>query len=161
MSRFLRYAPSLSAITTILTIGHSTHEARGFLSLLGRVRIEAVADVRRYPSSRRMPWFNSGELGASLSAAGVEYRHLPELGGRRAGGLRGYADHMATPEFEAGLRELLELAGRRRTAMMCAEASWLRCHRRLISDALAARGHNVVHVWPGGRLEPHQARLEV
>jgi uncharacterized protein (DUF488 family) len=146
---------------TIFTIGHSTHELGAFLALLGRARIEAVADVRRYPSSRRMPWFNAGALGASLAAAGVEYHHLVDLGGRRAGGFQGYAEYMASEEFGQGVETLLELAARRRTAMMCAEARWTKCHRRLLADALSARGHDVVHIDARGELEPHRPRLEV
>jgi uncharacterized protein (DUF488 family) len=115
-----------------------------------------------------MPWFNSGELEASLAGAGIEYRHFPDLGGRRdplpgspnagwrMGQFRGYADHMASAEFEAGLARLLELAGRRRTAVMCAEARWTSCHRRLLSDSLLARGHEVVHVGARGAAEPHR-----
>jgi uncharacterized protein (DUF488 family) len=144
---------------TIFTIGHSTHELGAFLALLGRARIEAVADVRRYPSSRRMPWFNAGALDASLAAAGIEYHHLVDLGGRRARGFQGYAEYMASEEFGQGVEMLLELAARRRTAMMCAEADWRRCHRRLISDALAAGGQEVVHIGARGSIEAHQAAL--
>ena len=115
-----------------------------------------------------MPWFNSGELEGQLRNAGIQYVHLPELGGRRdplpmspnrgwrVGQFQGYADHMASPEFEAGLERLLELAAGRRTAMMCAEAQWSRCHRRLIADALVARGHEVLHVGSRGGVERHQ-----
>jgi uncharacterized protein (DUF488 family) len=106
-----------------------------------------------------MPWFSSGRLGAALAEAGVEYRHFEELGGRREGGLQGYADYMAGEEFRAGVDGLLELAGRRRTAVMCAEADWRNCHRRYIADTLGARGHEVVHVAAGGELEPHQREL--
>jgi uncharacterized protein (DUF488 family) len=118
-----------------------------------------VADVRRYPSSRRMPWFNSGRLEPALREAGLGYEHLEALGGRREGGLSGYADHMATPEFESGLERLLELAAGRRTAVMCAEHDWRNCHRRFIADALAARRHEVVHVTADGELVPHPAML--
>jgi uncharacterized protein (DUF488 family) len=153
--------PSLSAIATIFTIGHSTHELAAFLALLREAGIGAVADVRRYPSSRRMPWFNSGRLEPALREAGIEYAHLEGLGGRREGGLSGYTEHMATPEFEAGLERLLELAGGRATAVMCAERDWRNCHRRFISDTLSSRGHEVVHIPAGGELEPHQPGLEV
>jgi uncharacterized protein (DUF488 family) len=129
--------------------------------------VEALADVRRYPGSRRMPWFNEGTLAASLGEAGIEYVHLPELGGRRrplpgspnagwrVGQFQGYADHMASAEFATGLERLLALAAERRTAAMCAEAQWWRCHRRLLSDALLARGRRVLHVGARGKLEPH------
>jgi uncharacterized protein (DUF488 family) len=159
--------PSLSAITTIFTIGHSTHEADAFLRLLRRARIEAVADVRRYPSSRRMPWFNRAELAASLESEGIAYEHYEALGGRRnprrespnrgwrVGQFQGYADHMDSEEFRAALDRLLALAAERRTAAMCAEAQWTRCHRRLLADALLARGVGVTHIGSRGALERH------
>jgi uncharacterized protein (DUF488 family) len=167
-SRFFRYAPSLSAITEILTIGHSTHEPDSFLELLRDQSVAAVADVRRFPGSRRMPWFGGEELRTSLGRAGIDYVHLPELGGRRdphagslnggwrVGQFQGYADHMACAEFDAGLERLLALAAGRRTAVMCAEAQWRRCHRRLLSDALLVRGWEVLHVGASGDTEPHR-----
>jgi uncharacterized protein (DUF488 family) len=123
--------------------------------------------VRRYPSSRRLPWFNEGALAATLDEVGIEYMHLPELGGRRrplpgspnggwrVGQFQGYADHMASAEFATGLERLLGLARERRTAVMCAEAPWWRCHRRLLSDALLARDQQVIHVSARGELEQH------
>jgi uncharacterized protein (DUF488 family) len=119
-----------------------------------------VADVRRFPSSRRMPWFNSGRLEPALREAGVDYAHFEGLGGRREGGLSGYADHIATPGFETEFERLLELAAERPTAVMCAERDWRNCHRQFIADALAARGHEVLHVAADGELEPHPARLD-
>jgi uncharacterized protein (DUF488 family) len=166
-SRFARYAPSLSAITQILTIGHSTHELEGFLDLLRERGVETLADVRRYPGSRRMPWFGAGPLAAALGTTGIEYMHLPELGGRRdplpgspnAGWrvrqFQGYADHMASDEFAAGLGRLEAGVRERRTAVMCAEAQWWRCHRRLLSDALLVRGWEVVHLDGRGGADPH------
>ena len=151
----------------ILTVGHSTHDPDAFLDLLRGARVEALADVRRHPGSRRMPWFNLGPL-ATAVAPRVEYVHFPELGGRRSplpgspnggwrvGQFQGYADHMASEEFASGLARLLELAERRRTAVMCAEAQWWRCHRRLLSDVLVARGHSVLHLDPRGGLTPHE-----
>jgi uncharacterized protein (DUF488 family) len=151
----------------ILTVGHSTHDAGSFVSLLRGAGIEALADVRRFPGSRRMPWFNEGTLRATLAEAGIAYLHLPELGGRRSpvpgsanagwrvGQFQGYADHMASEEFAAGLERLIAVASERRTAVMCAEALWWHCHRRLLSDALLALGWRVVHVGPTGRREQH------
>jgi uncharacterized protein (DUF488 family) len=138
-----------------------------FLGLLARRGVEALADVRRYPSSRRMPWFSQEPLAAALGKAGVEYVHLPELGGRRnprpdspnggwrVGQFQGYADHMASAEFAAGIERLQATARRRRTAVMCAEAAWWRCHRRLLSDALVARGWTVLHLDARGAAQPH------
>jgi uncharacterized protein (DUF488 family) len=154
-------------MSQILTIGHSTHELEAFIDLLRGQDVEALADVRRYPSSRRMPWFGEERLAAGVDGAGIRYLHLPELGGRRGplpgspnggwrvGQFQGYADHMASNEFAAGLRELEVLARERRTAAMCAEAPWWRCHRRLLSDALVARGWEVMHVDARGGLEAH------
>ena len=115
-----------------------------------------------------MPHFGREALAASLADAGVEYLHLPGLGGRRrprrdspnAGweseGFRGYADHMETSEFRDGLERLESLARERRTAVMCAEGLWWRCHRRLLSDALLARGWEVLHVAPDGSASRHE-----
>jgi uncharacterized protein (DUF488 family) len=157
----------LSAIAEILTVGHSTHQSGAFVELLRGAGAELVVDVRRYPGSRRMPWFGAAPLSASLEAAGIGYEHAEELGGRRAPApdspngawrvaqFQGYADHMATPEFREALARLERAARERRTAVMCAEADWRRCHRRLISDALVVRGWDVLHLGPSGELEPH------
>jgi uncharacterized protein (DUF488 family) len=152
----------------ILTVGHSNHEERPFLELLRGAGVERLADVRANPRSRYPP-FNRSALAASLAAAGIEYTHLgAELGGRREpaadspndawkeGPFRGYADHMASEEFAAGIARLEWLARGRRSAVMCAEADWTRCHRRLISDALTARGWRVLHLGPDGSLAPHE-----
>jgi uncharacterized protein (DUF488 family) len=152
----------------IFTVGHSTHRLDDFLRLLRACQVEQIADVRRYPGSRRMPRFNREALSRELNSRGLLYHHLPSLGGRRRasphspnGGwrvesFRGYADHMASPEFKAGLAALEALASRRPTAMMCAEALWWRCHRRLVSDALMVHGWEVVHIGPGGELTAHE-----
>jgi uncharacterized protein (DUF488 family) len=138
------------------------------VELLQGAGIEAIADVRRYPASRRMPWFNEGSLRALLGDTGIAYAHLPELGGRRSpardsrnggwqvGQFQGYADHMGSQEFAAGLERLLVLAATRCTAAMCAEAPWWRCHRRLLSDALVVRGWTVLHLGARGEREPHR-----
>ena len=122
-------------------------------------------DVRAHPGSRRMPWTRSAELARSLAARGIGYEHVPALGGRRRpapdspnGGwqneqFRGYADHMQTAEFEGALRRLLD--EERRTALMCAEAQWWRCHRRLIADALVAQGAEVLHIDARGETAAH------
>lgn len=143
--------------TTIWTIGHSTRTLQEFLELLGEYRIEAVADVRRFSGSRRHPHFAGGALAATLPAHGIAYQWIPKLGGRRKvrgspntawrnASFQGYADYTATAEFAEGLAELLELAAARRTAMMCAEALWWRCHRSIVADVLKLRGIEVVHI---------------
>lgn len=142
----------------IWTIGHSTLPATQFLALLEASDIESLADVRRFPSSRRHPQFNLEPLAASLAAAQISYQHFPELGGRRdplpdsvntgwrEDGFRGYADYMQTAEFAAGISRLLAAAAQRRCAVMCAEKDWQNCHRGLISDLLKVSGHEVIHI---------------
>ena len=148
-------------VSIVWTIGHSTRPLQVFLDLLAGYGIQAVADVRRFPGSKRHPQFAQDALSASLEADGITYRWLPALGGRRRprsdspntawrnASFRGYADHLGSAEFSAGLDELLELSGRRRTTLMCAEALWWRCHRALIADVLCIRGVEVVHILDG------------
>ena len=151
----------------VWTIGHSTRSAEEFRALLAEHAIEAVADVRRFPGSRRVPQFGGDALAEDLRAHGVEYRWLPELGGRRrpapdspntgwrSDAFRGYADHMMTEPFAAGLDELVNLACGLRTAIMCAEAVWWRCHRGLIADALRRLGFEVCHIMGPRVSVPH------
>jgi uncharacterized protein (DUF488 family) len=160
----------LSVIDQIVvhTVGHSTHEAARFVELLNSHGIELLCDIRRFPSSRRFPHFNAAQLEPTLAQAGIDYVHVPELGGRRqpmpgsrnsgwkVRQFQGYADHMESEEFRAGLEELLRMARHRRTAAMCAEAGWWRCHRRLLSDALLVRGFDVVHIGARGESERHE-----
>ncbi|MBX6323231.1 MAG: DUF488 domain-containing protein [Rhodospirillaceae bacterium] len=153
----------------VFTIGHSTRDADAFMALLGEAGVRLLADVRRFPRSRRHPQFNADRLAATLAAADIGYRHFPALGGRRTPqeaspntlwtepGFRGYADYAATPEFRAALDALEGLARATPTAIMCAEAAWWRCHRRIIADYLIADGFSVHHVLAPGRIEP--ARL--
>ncbi len=142
----------------IWTVGHSTKTIGEFTGLLTGHGIEALADVRRYPASRKHPHFNREPLSASLEGAGVTYLPLPELGGRRrpapdsrntawrSESFRGYADYMETDAFREGVRRLLESAESRRTAVMCSEVLWWRCHRALIADYLKWKGVGVVHI---------------
>lgn len=142
----------------IYTLGHSTHAIETFLLMLQSFGIELLADVRRFPGSRYMPQFAGETLQRSLAEAGIDYLHIPALGGRRApkkdskntawrhAGFRGYADYMETEEFSAAMAELEELALKKPTAYMCAEAFYLKCHRSLMSDFLKARGWEVLHI---------------
>ena len=151
----------------IWTIGHLTLAAADFIALLQSHDIRLVADVRRFPSSRRHPQFNRESLAASLAAAGIEYRHLHELGGRREPrpdsentgwrepGFRGYADHMQTEPFRTGVAKLLDAAGGKHLAIMCAEKAWQNCHRGLVADHLKASGIEVLHVLDHGQTELH------
>lgn len=160
----------------VYTIGHSILSFDDFLAQLRVHGIAAIADVRRFPASRRHPHFAREALARTLAAHDVAYAWLPALGGRRravpgsphvgwrSAAFRAYADHMDTPEFAAGLAELLAGAATRETAVMCAEAVPWRCHRQLIADALVARGIDVRHVVGPRSAEPHRltpfARLD-
>ena len=144
------------------TIGHSTRSLHDLLTLLERTRVTHIADVRRFPESRRHPHFEREALAAALAAHGIGYSHHPRLGGRRTplpnsphrawrnAGFRGYADYMDTPEFQSALTELVSTATQVPTAIMCAEAVPWRCHRSLIADALVARGADVEHILDSG-----------
>jgi uncharacterized protein (DUF488 family) len=152
----------------IWTIGHSTHKIDYFISLLKENGIKLVVDVRSLPGSKRYPQFNKEALSASLHNVGIRYEHFPELGGRRKprsdsrniawrnASFRGYADYMETEEFRKGADRLVDLADAAgRTAIMCAEAVWWRCHRALVSDYLKARGIEVMHIIDANKSDPH------
>jgi len=159
----------------VFTIGHSTRTVAEFIGLLREAAVERVVDVRSIPRSRTNPQFNTEALRESLAAAGIGYVHLSALGGRRgrrrdaapspnqlwrSEGFRNYADYAMTAAFRAGLKQLKDLASRERYAIMCAEAVWWRCHRRIISDYLLADGLAVAHVMGPGRIvrDPHARR---
>ncbi len=151
----------------VWTVGHSTRPLEDFLDLLAQNTIEAIADVRRYPGSRRWPHFAREPLAAALHRAGLEYLWLPELGGRRrptadspntawrSASFRGYADYLATEAFAAGLDQLVNLASGLRTAIMCAESLWWRCHRGLIADVLRWHRFDVIHILGPGSTALH------
>ena len=151
----------------IWTIGHSTRTLAGFIKILQAHKIEWLADVRQFPGSRRLPHFNKDQLAPALAQAGIGYEHFAELGGRRRAradshntawrneAFRGYADYMETIDFHHGIARLRALAREKRTAIMCAEAVWWRCHRSLISDFLKSEGGEVLHIFDGEKIEPH------
>src|SRR6059036_2391613 len=138
------------------------------MALLVPHQVGLVADVRRYPASRRYPHFTQRPLAAALQAAGIAYRHEPDLGGRRSArkdsrntawrsaAFRGYADYMATPAFQQALARLITLADAQAIAVMCAEAVPWRCQRQLIADALLARGVAVRHILGAGETRDHR-----
>ena len=152
---------------SIWTVGHSTRTADEFNEILSSHSIKALVDVRSFPSSRRFPHFNQLQLAPALSAVGITYHHNPQLGGRRRPSanskntawqnpsFRAYADHMESEEFAAGIENLLAIAAKASTAIMCAEALWWRCHRSLISDFLKAEGANVLHILEREKIEEH------
>jgi uncharacterized protein (DUF488 family) len=150
----------------VFTIGHGTRSAAELLACLAEARVQTLVDVRRFPSSRRHPQFNQAALRDALAGAGIRYVHAPELGGRRTGeageerfgclrepAFRSYAARMSRPEWQDALGEALALPT---PCFMCAETAWRRCHRRLIAELLAARGHPVVHLIRLREREPHR-----
>ena len=153
---------------TVYTIGHSTRPAEEFLALLCEADVKLLADVRAFPSSRRYPQFNRAALASWLARAGIQYVHVAGLGGRRLpaadsrnGGwqesaFRGYADYMGSAEFQRALSDLEAAARKSAGAIMCAEALWWRCHRRLIADALVVRGWRVEHLGIGKARAVHE-----
>lgn len=159
--------PDSDIPSTIWTIGHSTRPLDVFLALLAKNGIEGIADVRRFPASRRQPQYASAALAQALAEQGLAYRWYEALGGRRRArpdspniawrnaSFRGYADYMESAEFADSLRELMASCARRRTAIMCAEALWWRCHRALIADALRSRGIEVLHILDAQHVVAH------
>ena len=143
---------------TVWTIGHSTRTLEEFLALLAAYSIQAIADVRHFPGSRHVPQFAREQFTPALAAHGIGYAWFEAVGGRRPAhkdspntawrnaSFRGYADYMATPAFAAGFASLLAYCAQQRTALMCAEAVWWRCHRSLVSDVLKLRGIEVIHI---------------
>jgi uncharacterized protein (DUF488 family) len=155
-------------MTTIFTIGHSTRPIEAFIAMLEEAGVSLLADVRRFPASRRHPQFNAVALRESLPARGIAYRHFEALGGRRdprpdspntlwrEAGFRGYADYAATAPFRTALDELEALARAQPCAVMCAEALWWQCHRRIVADYLIADGFEVRHILDADKIEPAQ-----
>ncbi len=152
----------------VYTIGHSTRTQDELIALLKEAEVACLVDVRSFPRSRTNPQFNADVLAGALERAGMGYRHMKALGGRRGtqdlgrpspNGLwrqeafRNYADYALSPAFAAALGELRDLAGQRRTAIMCAEALWWQCHRRIVTDYLLAAGDNVLHILGPGKIE--------
>lgn len=162
-------------MSVVYTIGHSTRTLEQHLELLQAHRIALLIDIRAFPASRRLPHFNREALEKSLPAAGIEYRWMPDLGGRRGRvmkdsantglrneSFRNYADYMLTPAFQKAAAEVVRLAeefatsGRGGVCIMCAEAVYFRCHRMLVSDYLVAHGHTVLHITDTGAPRPHK-----
>ena len=155
------------SLQAVLTIGHSTRPLDVFIALLQRHGVQRLADVRRFPASRTQPQFNRDSLPEALAAAGIDYTWHEALGGRRPTrpdsrntrwrnrSFRGYADYMETSAFEAAFERLTAEVDAQRTALMCAEILWWRCHRSLLADRLQAGGRRVAHIGPDGELIAH------
>ena len=151
----------------IWTIGHSTRTIEEFIAMLQSFDIARLVDVRHFPGSRKFPHFSKDQLCESLAEAHIQYEHLVQLGGRRKSkpdspntawrhpAFRGYADYMETDPFREGLSNLEQFARNERTAFMCSEAVWWRCHRALISDVLKVKGWRVQHIMDVGKTKEH------
>ena len=158
---------------TLYTIGHSTRTFEELISALKAHNIEALADIRAFPMSRRLPHFNRESLESQLPMHGIRYVWMKALGGYRktirkdsphvalrSASFRNYADYTLTPEFSEAIRELLKAAEQSRTAYMCAERVYFHCHRMIVSDWLLAHGHEVLHIDAEGPVRPHQLTPE-
>jgi uncharacterized protein (DUF488 family) len=152
---------------SIWTIGHSVHGISQFIDMLSAFNIESVADIRRFPGSRRYPHFNKEALMRSLAERNIAYEHFEDLGGRRTpskdsrnsawrnAAFRGYADYMETEQFLHSFFGLEERAVKQRTAYMCSEAVWWSCHRALLSDLFKSRGWAVLHILSTSKADEH------
>lgn len=153
----------------VFTIGHSTRSIAEFVELLRAGRVRLVVDIRRMPRSRTNPQYNLDVLPGELEPFGIGYMRIPELGGLRGGSAQvpaavngvwtnrsfhNYADYALTDEFRAGFAQLLEVAAERRTAILCAEAVWWRCHRRIVADYLIPAGCSVYHLMGTNEVVP-------
>ena len=160
-------------LATLYTVGHSTRSIDALIEALHAHQIQTLVDIRAFPMSRRLPQFNRESLETSLPAAGIRYVWMKALGGYRKkvredsphvalrnASFRNYADYMLTPEFEKAMAELIALAESSRTAYMCAERVYFRCHRMLVSDWLLAHGHEVLHIDGTGPVKPHRLTAE-
>jgi len=160
-------------LAVLYTIGHSTRTIEDLISALKAHQVQTLADIRAFPMSQRLPQFNRDSLEQSLSAAGIRYVWFKALGGYRKKILeespnialrnqsfRNYADYMLTPEFNRAMSDLLALAESSRTAYMCAERVYFRCHRMLVSDWLVAHGHEVLHIDSEVPVKAHRLTAE-
>lgn len=151
------------------TIGHSNRTLEEFVGLLGEADIDALLDIRKIPMSRSNPQFNGDTLPESLAAFGISYEHVAALGGLRGktrtlprdinsywtnASFHNYADYALSDAFRAGLDHLIDVGRQRRCVIMCSEAVWWRCHRRIVADYLIVSGNPVLHIMGRGRLEP-------
>jgi uncharacterized protein (DUF488 family) len=136
----------------IFTLGHSTRSLEEFLKILKKFQIELVIDVRRWPSSKKFPWFNKDDLEKELKKNKIDYTHFPELGGYRK---EGYMAFSKTEEFSEAIKKLLKVIGKKNAAILCSELLWFRCHRRYIAEKLAMLGHKVIHIFDENRTQEH------
>lgn len=158
----------------LFTVGHSTRTLDELVDILKAHEIGILVDIRAFPASRRLPYFNRESLEKALPDRQIRYVWMPGLGGYRKktnpnsphsalrnASFRNYADYMLTPEFKNAMTELFELASEAPTAYMCAERVYFRCHRMLVSDYLVAHGHEVLHIDGMGPARPHKPTAEM
>jgi uncharacterized protein (DUF488 family) len=160
-------------LATLYTIGHSTRTLEELIAVLRAHAIDTLVDIRSFPMSRRLPYFNRESLEEALPVAGIRYIWMKALGGYRkkirddspnlalrSASFRNYADYMLTPEFEEAIAQLIQTAEQSRTAYMCAERVWFHCHRMLVSDWLVVHGHTVLHIDGNAAPRPHPLTAE-
>ena len=134
-------------------LGHSTRSFKEFLEIMKRFKIEILVDIRRFPSSKKFPWFCKEFMERELKKEGIRYAWLPELGGFRNGG---YSNYTKTDDYRNGIEKLLKIAKEGTVAVMCSEIKWWRCHRRYVADTLVSLGEKVVHIWNKDGTEEHE-----
>ncbi len=139
----------------VYTIGHSTRSLEDFLKILKKFRIEVVIDVRRFPSSKKFPWFNKEILSKALRANNIEYIHFEKLGGYRK---EGYLNFTKTKEFKNAIQELIQIISKKTSVIMCSELLWFRCHRKFIAQKLVELGFKVIHVFDEKRQQEHKLK---
>jgi uncharacterized protein (DUF488 family) len=139
----------------IYTLGHSTRSFEEFINILKNFQVELVLDVRKFPSSKKFPWFNKENLEKELTKNKIEYIHFPELGGYRK---EGYENFVKSEEFEKAIKKLLEVIDEKNSLILCAEALWWRCHRRYIANHLASLGYQVIHIFDEKRTQEHKLK---
>jgi uncharacterized protein (DUF488 family) len=141
----------------IYTFGHSTRSLEEFIGILKKFGIEQVIDVRRFPSSKKFPWFNKESLEKELKKEKIEYVHFPELGGYRK---EGYANFAKSKEFKNTIEKLLKTINGKKSTILCAELLWWRCHRRYIANHLVRLGYKVIHIFDEKRTQEHKLKTK-
>jgi uncharacterized protein (DUF488 family) len=142
----------------LYTLGHSTRTIEEFLEILEKFQIELVVDVRKFPSSKKFPWFNKENLEKILPDKNIKYIHFAELGGYRK---EGYENFSKTEEFRKAVEKLLEITGSRNTIILCSEMVWFRCHRKYIAKAIVDRGFSVTHIYNKEKVQLHEKSKEI
>ncbi|MEM5782730.1 MAG: DUF488 domain-containing protein [Candidatus Aenigmatarchaeota archaeon] len=141
----------------IFTLGHSTRSIQEFFEILKSFKIELVIDVRKFPSSKKFPWFFKENLEKELNKNKIQYIYFPELGGYRK---EGYANFAKSKEFKVAIEKLLLFIDKKNAAILCSEFLWFRCHRRYIANYLAELGHQVIHIFDENKIQEHKLRDE-